>query len=355
MPSKLRPLYDRLYMGIDTWYVGWEANRSGRKRARAIPKSPGFDRDYREIVLPYWKQFGLRPKKFWYRIFWQNQEQHDPRYIPDDIWFRNVVPHFNHLLFAQAYQDKCLNNVYVPDIAHPATVVKNISGQFYDDALHLLEEAEAVDRCMQAGRFIIKPSVGSGRGNGITFLNGCDLSEADVRRLFAEYGKNFIIQEKLQQHAALSQFHAESLNTMRIVTFRYENEVRILSAVLRIGAGDSELDNISKGGFACKVHLDGRLDRLAVNRRAQWVAKHPGGTVFESVTIPNFEGILEKVKGVASKIGHFPIIGWDIAVDEQAEPVFIEYNLFPEQNQKTWGPAFGDDTEKILKEVFAKR
>lgn len=354
MPSKLRPLYDRIYTGIDTWYVGFEAGRSGRKRAAKLPKPEFLDREYRDVVLPYWKQFGVRPKKYWYRIFAQNQEHIDPRYIPDDIWFRRVVPHFNHLLFAQAYQDKCMNGLFVPELAHPAAVVKCVNGLLYDDGMRLLRKEEAVERCRNSERFIIKPSVGSGRGNGIRFLNGGELTEQDVLGLFAQYGKNFIIQEKLRQHAAISRIYPNSLNTLRIVTFLYGGEVHILSSVIRIGAGGSEIDNVSKGGFACKVHPDGRLDRLAVNRKGQWVEQHPDGTRFETVTVPNYERIIDTVKGVAARIGHFRIIGWDIAVGEHAEPVFIEYNLFPEQNQKTWGPAFGGMTDQILKEVFAK-
>ena len=355
MGSKLRPLYDALYMGIDTWVVAYQDNRSGRKRARKIPKHPDFDAQYRSRVLPYWKRFGVVPKKFWFRIYAQNRETVDPRFIPDDLWYRRIVPHFNHLLFAQAYQDKCLNNVFVPTIAHPPTVVKCVSGVLYDDALNLLTPDEAAARVMQTGRFIIKPSVGSGRGNGIRFLNGAELSRDDVLRLFREYGKNFLIQEKLRQHPAVAALHEQSLNTLRVITFLFENEVHILSAVLRVGAGDSELDNVSKGGFACKVLPDGQLDEYAVNRKAEWVRVHPDGTPFGQVRIPNYESLLQTVKDAASRLGHFRIIGWDIAIGEAGEPVYIEYNLIPGQNQKTWGPTFGDLTDRVLQEVFQKK
>lgn len=354
MSSKLRPLYDKLYMGLDTWLLGFNDNKKGRKRAKGIEKIEHFDRDYRQVVLPYWKQFGVKPKKYWFRIFSQNQEQVDPRYIPNDIWFRKVVPHFNHLLFAQAFQDKCLNNLFVPDIAHPETVVKNVSGVFYDDSLHPLTKEEAIQRCLRADRFIVKPSVGSGQGNNIQFHNGYDLDENAVIDIFHHYKKNFLIQQKVKQHEVLSSLCAKSLNTLRIVTFLYENEVRILSVILRFGSGDSEVDNVSKGGYACKVNLDGSLDKYAVNRKAEWITELPNGTVFEEVVIPNFDGIIQKVKTASEKLGHFKILGWDIAVGEDAEPLFIEYNVIPDQNQKTWGPTFGEDTEKILKEIYQK-
>ena len=44
----------------------------------------------------------------------------------------------------------------------------------------------------------------------------------------------------------------------------------------------------------------------------------------------------------------------DIAIDEMGDPVVIEYNIRPEQNQMTCGPTFGEMTDEILSEVFAK-
>ena len=46
------------------------------------------------------------------------------------------------------------------------------------------------------------------------------------------------------------------------------------------------------------------------------------------------------------------IVGWDIAVDEEGDPVFIEFNCNPGQNQMTYGPTFGDYTDEVLEEVF---
>ena len=354
MPSKLRPLYDKLYMGIDTFIVAINENKSGKQRAKSIEKIEDFDAQYKDIVLPYWKKYGVKPKKYWVRVYSQNQEKLDPRYIPNDIWVNKIIPHFNNLLFSQAYQDKCLNNVFVPDINHPGTIVKNVNGVFYDDELNLLSKEEAIKRCLEANRVVIKPSVGSGRGNGIEFFNGYDLKVEDAEKLFSNYKMNYIVQEKAKQHEVLNSLCSESLNTIRIVTFLYENEVRILSVILRFGAGDSELDNVSKGGYAIKVNLDGRLDKYAVNRKAEWISSLPNGIVFEDVVIPNFERIINTVKKASEKLGHFKILGWDISVDENAEPIFVEYNVIPDQNQKTWGPTFGDMTERILEEVFNK-
>ena len=355
MSNKLRPLYDKLYMGLDTWLLAFNANRDGRARAKKLKKNPALNREYRTKVLPYWKPFGIKPKKHWYRIYCDRAEHISPEYIPDDIWFHKIIPHFNTLLFAQALQDKNQHGILVPGVKRPVTVVKNIAGVFYDDDYHLLTQQEAVERCKKAGRFLVKPAVGSGKGHNIRFYNGSELTDEAVAELFKQYGnRNFIVQEKMKQHKDMAAIYANSLNTIRIVTFLYKNEVHILSMILRVGSGGSEIDNVSQGGLACKVNLDGRLDPLAVNRKGQWLDKHPDGTVFADVRIPEFDKLIRTVKDAASKIAHFKLLGWDFAIDEEGDPVFIEYNVIPGQNQKTWGPSFGTMTREVLEDVFKK-
>lgn len=52
---------------------------------------------------------------------------------------------------------------------------------------------------------------------------------------------------------------------------------------------------------------------------------------------------------------HFRLVSWDIAVDNENNPVLVECNLKFGQldfHQLNNGPLFGDDTEIILDEVF---
>ena len=356
---KLRELYDRIYVGLDTLYLAWTSGWDARRRARTLPPKENLDRDYREKVKPYWRQFNApMPKKFWYRSYGPASEPVDPRYIPYDIWVRRIVPHYNTLLFATALQDKCLHNLFVPDIQRPVTVVKSIGGVFCDDELSLLTREEALARCRRPGRFIIKPSVGSGGGANIRFFDGGALSDDELIELLRQYGKNFIVQEKLSQHEVLAAFNPRSVNTLRIYTFLFRNEVHILSVILRVGGGSNEVDNVSQGGYQCTVLEGGRLEPTAITKRGKgWVHvdQTASGVRFADVTIPNYERILDTVRAAAAKMLHFRILGWDIAVSPEGEPVLVEYNVIPDQSQATCGPAFGGLTDEVLEEVFGRR
>lgn len=356
MASKLRPLYDKIYVGVEAWLLAREGRREAKKYARLIGPNPRVDAEYDTAIRGYWRQFRVAtPKKYWFTLFANPNRAFSPKFIPDDLWFFRILPHFNNLIFAKAHQDKCLHSVLFPDIKRPETIVKNVAGVFYDDELHLLTHAQAVARCHDKGRILVKPSVGSGGGDNIRFFDSGALSDGDIEDIFRRYGRNFIIQKKMPQHADMARLNPASLNTVRAVTFLYNDQVYLLNAVLRIGSGDSEMDNTCQGGVVVHIGPDGRLDTLGVNKAWQYTDVLPNGIRLADVTVPSYERIVESVKRLAVRMGHYRIIGWDIAVTPEGEPMLIEFNILPMLSCQFSQPPFGELTDQVLEEVFGRR
>lgn len=357
--SRLRELCDRLYIRAETLANAYAKRKEGRRNAKYMTENPRVAEEYERTIRPYWRQFGLRPpKRWWYRLYCNDVNPFDPGYIPDDRFTRDVIPHYNNLIFAKALQDKCLHSVLVPDMKRPVTVVKNVAGVFYDDAFGLLTRDEAIQRCKGRGRIIVKPSVGSGGGDNIRFYDSDSLTDEAIDAIFRRYKRNFIIQEKLRQHPVLEALNPNSLNTVRLITFLHDNEVRVLTAILRVGGGSNEVDNTSQGGYKASIHPDGRLHSLGMTKLGghwKYVETYPNGTRFEDIVIPSYERIKAAVCEHAAKMAHFKILGWDIGVDPEGEPVLIEYNVIPAQGHGTDGPLFGDLTATVLAEVYGKK
>ena len=357
--NKLRRLYDWLYIRTEVVLHAWSARRSARKYAKHMTENPRVAEEYHTSIRAYWKQFGLpAPRRYWFRLLCNDQNPFHPGYIPDDRWFRDVVPHYNNLLFAKALQDKCLHSVLFPEMKRPETVVKNIAGVFYTDDLTLLTREQAAARCHNVGRVIVKPSVGSGQGHGIRFFDTDTLTDDDLFEIFGKYGKDFIIQKKMPQHPTLAAPNPNSLNTVRVITFLHDDKVQVLTAILRVGGGGNEVDNTSQGGYKASIRPDGHLHPVGMSKIGGWWAytdHYPGGLRFEDVVIPSWERIVETVTAAAAKMAHFKIIGWDIAVDPEGEPVLIEFNVIPAQGHGTSGPLFGDMTETVLAEVYGRK
>lgn len=168
------------------------------------------------------------------------------------------------------------------------------------------------------------------------------------------YTSDYIIQEIAEQHSILANIHSKSLNTIRVISYLFEEKVHISSSILRMGVSGSRLDNVSAGGLACPIRPDGTLEDKAINKSSQWITSHPDGAIFKEIKIPSYQRILDAIQRAHRHIPHFKIIGWDFSIDASGEPLLIEYNGAPGLNQVTCGPLFGEHTALVLYSIFIK-
>jgi len=64
------------------------------------------------------------------------------------------------------------------------------------------------------------------------------------------------------------------------------------------------------------------------------------------------------VKKAHPMVPHFRLVSWDICIEEDGEPILLEANLCRgslDVHQYNNGPLFGEDTKKILDEIFGKK
>ncbi len=355
MRSGIRKKWDNLNQGMESLYRKYEYRKKARIRLKRMNGGYECTKEYKEIVIPYWRKYNLKPQKMWYSIFWDRTHEADPRYIPDDLWYGEIVPYFSNTQFRRFGEDKCMHGVWFRDLKRPETIIMNVAGVFYDSTYKIISREDAVNFCLSNDNYLIKPSIDSGEGRLIHFFEKDEMNEVDILRYFNELGANFIVQKSVNQHHVLSRLNESSLNTIRIVSFLFNGKVHILSSILRIGAKGAKVDNVGAGGYACVIKPDGQLEEKGVNRKSEWVTETNEGIAFKGIKIPAFEKIIHLVKQEHERLAHFKLIGWDFSVDEEEEPVFIEYNVCPGSNQITFGPTFGDLTEEVLEEVFINR
>ena len=317
----------------------------------------GSNKEYKETVLAYWKKYGLKPDKAYFSLYCDGKSEFDPRYITDPIWICYILPYFNDLTMYRAYDDKGMYHRLFPNATHPETVIKRMGGYYYNgDGERIITREEALKICYNESKLIFKPSLDSSRGMGILFFDRDKNSEQELIRIIDQMGLNFVAQRLVRQHPYLASLNESSLNTVRVITFHFKNEVHVLSAQLRIGGEDAKVDNVSAGGSAVAIKPDGFLYEKSVTRQSKWTYETAKGVKFSEIQVPNFKEIVEASKQLHCLLPHLNIIGWDFAVNENGTPVLIEFNVRPEQNQIGCGaPTFGDMTDDVLDEVFIKQ
>lgn len=356
MRSNYRKKIDDFTMGLERYYRMYSYKKAAKLRKKRMNGGFNCDKEYKQIVIPYWSKYDFKPDKIWYEIFSERDGIVDPRYIPDDLWHGRIVPYFSNTQFRRFGEDKCMHYKFFDDIKRPKTIIKNMAGVYYNNNMEVIDKNDAIDLVLNfENEFLVKPSIDSGEGRLIRFFDRGSSNRENIIEAINELKSNFIFQESVHQHEKLRILNPTSLNTVRVVTLFFEGEVYVLSSILRIGGKGSKVDNIGAGGYAIHINDDGHLDSRGVNRKAQWVTEGHDNIKFSSVYVPSYERIIQTIKNEHPKHPHFKIIGWDFSVDEQGNPVFIEFNCFPGQNQITCGPSFGDLTDKVLEEVFVNK
>ena len=172
-------------------------------------------------------------------------------------------------------------------------------------------------------------------GNRVYKLEICDglltinNKVSDLEELKSLTNKGiYILQKTVVQHAEMNRLNPSCVNTVRIITIHDGQTVHALGSFLRIGIGDSHVDNISSGNLACGIHEDGSLYKTATDAYFEkgWLTSHPTtNTTFATFTIPYYKEALELARQMHKAFHCFFIVAWDIAITETG-PVVIEAN-----------------------------
>ena len=236
----------------------------------------------------------------------------------------------------------------------PQTICRKIGGNLYDADYNSARIEDVVKFASECDGIIVKPSVNSEGGHGISIWRASDGSDALYGILNSM--QNAVVQTLVRQHEVMSDLHKDSLNTIRLVTLLYKNEVHHLSTIVRMGIGNSAVDNASSGGIFCGVKPNGQLKDVAYTKKGERFRTHPQGAVFSEHTIPNYNECISLVKRLALRFARTSkLISWDLAISEDGTPVLIEVNLCYgglDMHQIANGPLLGDLTEEIVNEVF---
>lgn len=163
--------------------------------------------------------------------------------------------------------------------------------------------------------------------DGKLFFNGDSLEINEIMDRIPSK-QTYIVQEKVVQHSAINQIYPDALNTLRVVSIVFGEDIVILGSFLRIGANGSVVDNWSHGGLAVGVNEDGTLMKWGIFKPEYGIKtdRHPNtGLIFEGYRLPYWEEAIDLVKTCHRKFSFIGAIGWDVAFTERG-PIIIEGN-----------------------------
>lgn len=154
--------------------------------------------------------------------------------------------------------------------------------------------------------------------------------------------------------------HEHSVNTFRMVTLRWNNQINYLMTYARFGADGEVKDNGGEGGIVVGVSPEGKFSDFGMGDDARIYKEHPttGFKFADFEDVPNFDEYIAFVKNLHNRILHHNYVSWDIAMDVDGQPIFIEMNFkgpIWKYQMVTERPIFGEFTESILAKAVSER
>ena len=201
--------------------------------------------------------------------------------------------------------------------------------------------------------FILKPdSAASGRGISIIHSIGSEDAIRQIANHINNKNGRYVLEELISQNNGMAKYHPSSVNSLRIRTFRFDDRVEILPSNMRIGCGDSVVDNTGKGGISVALDSDGKAIS-ACNEAGVYYETHPDtGEQIIGKKVPGWEDALDLAKRLAQVVPSVRYVGWDLALTDTGW-VMIEGNdkgMFV-GIQKPTQKGFRPRLDKILSEM----
>lgn len=178
------------------------------------------------------------------------------------------------------------------------------------------------------GRYMVKP-VAASRGKGIRKETSPRIDE-EVRAAFKvllEAGA-CVLEELIDQDERIAKLHPQSVNTIRYATYYDEGQLRTIACFIKIGRGESVIDNGGAGGFLAAVdEVTGKIITPGKTEFGEVIEVHPDtGISLVGFQIPAWEELLELVKELPTVLPEQKYVGWDLALSETRGWMLVEGN-----------------------------
>lgn len=310
-------------------------------------------------------QFGVGPKVYSLHSLYNEKPENWPLYdiaVPLEVALRRANPPSSRGLI----KDKFLFYKHCSEFDIPVVPTFDLDGFFGEIT------TGAVEDILKKGRLFLKP-VDSAHGHGALVAKrdqeGSWAFNDQVGTLGDLYAfcqsnktyRNWIVQPVLETHPDLIPPCSPScLSTVRVVTIRSESIVKVLYAVLKVGSGETQIDNFSLGstgnGLAAVDIESGKLGCLRLSVSKTWPSiksyeVDPGsGVRMSDITVPHWQEVKHLLIKAHNTFSDFKSLGWDVAITDNGVYILeANTNYGGEIHQVSMGRGLKRELLDILK------
>ena len=339
-----------------------------RARTRARWKSPRVSpllltASERAEIDALWGRVWSKPSYGWHAHFKQTNGLFDPRYLPIDVFYLDILPKMSNLDLALAWEDKSYYQIRFPDAPFPRMIAACVNGVLCDGKLTPSDYAKVWQEVIRRGAVFVKPSIGSYQGLGAFRLTSSEANcPEELARVLSRAGNNYVVQELISQHEVLSSFNPDSVKIIRINTLNLTGEPVLANATIRFGMPGRVTDMTYIDGVetvrVVGVTEDGIVRDFMCDQDGRRMSLHKIGVNIGGTKLPGFERACEICMSLHRALFHFGLVAFDVAIGRSGEPIVVEMNLGGPGAvfyQYANGPFFGDMTKEVISWCESKR
>lgn len=215
-----------------------------------------------------------------------------------------------------------VNKPEIREIFEDKGACYNVLKKYYKrDLVVVYGKNEYSDLCLfmeKHKNFIFKPLKGYS-GIGVKIINGNEVCPEDFYETNIVQGA-FVVEELINQAPELSIIHKDSVNTVRISSFKINNDVIIVGGALRMGTGGANVDNAGSGGIYATIDIEhGFVCSLARDKiNGNTYSVHPDTKCkLVGFELPKWYEAIDLVKELTNVIDGATAISWDLAYTDK--------------------------------------
>jgi hypothetical protein len=243
----------------------------------------------------------------------------------------------------------------LPSKNRAEVILQKIDGHIVLEDNTEISKEVAIAKLKQTPIFVFKIARGTGGGKGVQKI---DLEKIQNKDSFLDElitPIDWEIEKVVEQCDFMAQFNSDSVNTIRFVTLNINENCSVLSSFMRMGAKGSFVDNLSGGhGVLVGINNEGYLNEFGVDKSFEKQYSSSTGIEFKGKQVPNYTSIKQQIIDFHKKVPFANLIGWDVTLDKELNPIIIEINLdsaLVEAHQVFNGSIFGDRLDEVIKYI----
>lgn len=338
-----------------------EKKKIYRKSEQKIVSGKCLSKKETDAISAFYGDVLKKSNYFWHLKYKTVSGNFCENFFPELFYNADLKHRLNDAIYTSVYSNKIILSKIIRgssvNVSTPNNILVCNEGLLTDGNDSVISKDQAKQLLMERKKFFCKKSVGTYGGEDCKLVSNPTVKDVDY--ILSEYGRNFLIQELVENQDDIKTINPDTLNTFRIITYFASGQFHTSPIVLRIGRKNQFVDNAHAGGVFVGVGDDGTIITDAKSALGETFVKHPDTDItFKGYRIANVQKLRNKAIELAQLFPQTKLIDWDLALDKNGDVVCIEANI---ESGSIWlvqmshgAPVFGPYTQEMLKFVGIK-